>query len=51
MVFSIISVTTDAILAAEKIIGSAEKNTVSREPEPQVFFFYASGDSCLKLQI
>ena len=54
MVFSIISVTTDAILPAarnhpekigqhghrvEKIIGSAEKNTVGREPEPQVFFF------------
>jgi hypothetical protein len=41
MVFSIISVTTDAILAAarnhpEKIIGSAEKNRVGREP--QVFF-------------
>jgi hypothetical protein len=47
-------VTTDAILAAarnhpdkigcavnrvEKIIGSAEKNRVGREPEPQVFFF------------
>ena len=45
MVFSIISVTTDAILAAatvnrvEKIIGSAEKNRVGREPEPQVFFY------------
>ena len=26
---------------AEKIIGSAEKNRVGREPEPQVFFFYA----------
>jgi hypothetical protein len=23
----------------EKIIGSAEKNRVGREPEPQVFFF------------
>jgi hypothetical protein len=44
MVFSIISVTTDAILAAacnhpEKIIGSAEKNRVGQELEPQVFFF------------
>jgi hypothetical protein len=50
---SIISVTTDVILArcneqpatartfnrVEKIIGSAEKNRVGREPEPQVFFF------------
>jgi hypothetical protein len=52
---SIISVTTDAILAlcmsslqppgenrvnrVEKIIGSAEKNRVGREPEPQVVFF------------
>jgi hypothetical protein len=39
---SIISVTTDVILArcmsSLKIIGSAEKNRVGREPEPQVFF-------------
>jgi hypothetical protein len=54
MFFSIISLTTDAILTAarnhpekigshgqsvEKIIGSAEKNRVGREPEPQVFFY------------
>ena len=49
MVFSIISVTTGAILAAarnhpevnrfEKIRGLAEKNRVGREPEPQVFFY------------
>jgi hypothetical protein len=54
MFFSIISVTTDAILAVArnhperigshgqsrwKKIGSAEKNRVGREPEPQVFFF------------
>ena len=25
----------------EKIIESAEKNRVGREPEPQVFYFYA----------
>jgi hypothetical protein len=54
MVFSVISVATDAILAAarnhpekigrtvnrvEKTIGSAEKNRVGQEPEPQVVFF------------
>jgi hypothetical protein len=43
VVFSVISMTTDAILAAarnhpEKIIGSSEKNRAGREPEPQVFF-------------
>jgi hypothetical protein len=46
MVFSIISVTTDAILAAARNyaekIGSAEKNGVGREPEPQVFFLRLS---------
>jgi hypothetical protein len=56
---SIISVTIDAILArcmsspqppgenkviyAEKIIGSAEKNRVGREPEPQVFYLRLTG--------
>jgi hypothetical protein len=29
------------VLVVEKIIGSVEKNRVGREPEPQVFFFYA----------
>ena len=43
MVFSVISVTTDAILPAarnhpEKIIGSSEKNRAGREREPRVFF-------------
>ena len=40
MVFSIIIVTTDAI---GKIIGSAVKNRVGREPEPQVFFIGFEG--------
>jgi hypothetical protein len=43
MFFSIISVTTDAILAVARNhpekIGSGRQNRVGREPEPQVFFF------------
>jgi hypothetical protein len=62
---SIISVTTDAILArcmsspqppgenrvnhVEIIIGSAEKNRVGREQEPQVFFFTPKHLLCTKL--
>jgi hypothetical protein len=45
MFFSIISVTTDAILAAacnhwtfDRMVNRVEKNRVGREPEPQVFF-------------
>ena len=34
----------------EKIIGSAEKNRVGREPEPQVFFFYAQQEIAATLK-